>query len=176
MNNRQDYMKNRIQIVFLLCLLISHSGNAQSDTNHLYLDYIELNFADSTEKLISLVLQNDSNALVFTDTSEFKMISISRTQLCHLKIQTNKSIVKLENINEYISFIETKYRISVFMPINHNTCISSTYLRPDGLILLHSQTMEQMDANNNFDNCIVVDAGPTGYSSFEEFSINHTLD
>lgn len=165
-----------ILIAYFFCSLISFIGFSQSDTNHLYLDYLELDFADSSEKLISIVLYNESNVLLFTDTSQTKLIGINRTKSCDLKIHTNKSILTLENIKEYISFTETKYRISVFMPINHVACIYATCIRPDGLILLHSQTMKQMDFCGTPDNCVVVNAAPTGYSRFDEFEVNFILE
>jgi hypothetical protein len=156
-------------------MLIPLCGISQSDTSHLYIDYVELNFADTSEKLISLTLQNKSNSLVFKDVSELSMIGIDRAKICDLKVHTNRSIFVLQNINESINFIGTKYRISIFVPANHKTCVYTTYVQPDGMELLHSQSTKQIDIHDNFDNCIVVNSGPTGYTRFEEFEINFTL-
>lgn len=163
-------------LIIVIYLLISLSGKTQSDTNHLYLDYIQLQFEDSTEKLLSLVFENNSNTIVFTDTSQCKMFGINRYKTCNLSIRTNKSTVILENINEYISFINTKYRISVFMPLNHNDYVSALYMEPSGYILLHSQTGELMDQGVIFGNCVEVDAAPVGYTRFEEFKVKSILE
>jgi len=126
-------------MLILFALLISNITIAQCDTNYLYLDYLEISFEDSTEYLVTLKLENGSDTLKFTDLSDVKMIGISRAKECKMTLTTNKSEIILENINEYLSFIETKYCILINMPKNHSVCVEATYFQPDGWILIHSQ-------------------------------------
>lgn len=165
-------MITRTPIQILFILLLSNMSNAQCDTNFLYLDFLELTFEDSTEYALNLKLVNETDTLKFDHFTQMKMIGIHKNKECKLSIITNKSEIILDNINEYLSFIETKYRLSIHMPLNHSTCIEATCFRPDGLILTHSQTM----STNNLKNCVLVDSGPTGYSRTEKFEISNLLN
>lgn len=167
-------MTNRF--IFSLFVFLSFSGKAQSDTNYLCMDYLKLDFSDSTEKLTSLVLNNDSNTLVFTDTSKFKMIGINRYNVCNLMIRTNKSDILFENINEYISYSDTKYRLTIFFPANHSTCVYGSYYLPDGSVAFHSQTLKSIDIVQDFDFCADAYADPTNYSKFIKFVFNYVLE
>jgi hypothetical protein len=164
-------MVKRTSLLFFCISLFSYLGQAQCDTNFLYLDYLELSFEDSTEFALSLKLINETDTLRFDNFSEMKMIGINKNKECKLIIKTNKSEVILEGINEYISFIKTKYRLSIYMPFNHSTCIEASYFQPDGLILIHSQTMK----TETLINCILVDSGPTGYSNHQTFETTKLL-
>ena len=165
-------MANRISTLILFIFLLSIRSIAQTDTNYLYLDFLELSFEDSTENLISFKFENATDTLSFNNAFPCKTIAISRKSECRLILTTNKSAVILENINEYLSFLKAKHIISIFLPTNHTTCVDATYLNPDGSILLHSQTMKTLKLQN----CIIVDAGPSGYANFEKLEPNCVLD
>lgn len=165
-------MAHRISILILFISLLSNRSIAQSDTNFLYLDFLELSIEDSTEFLISVKFENATDTLSFNNVLACKMIGISRKSECRLKLTTNKSVVILEDINEYLSFHEAKHVISIFLPTNHSSCIEATYLNPDGSILLHSQTMRQLQSRD----CIIVEAGPSGNADFKKFETNYVLD
>ncbi len=164
-------MIKRTQILIIFFLILSNQIKAQCDTNFLYLDFLEIAIEDSTERILSLKFVNVNDTLEFDNPSQIKMIGINKKKECKLIITTNKSEVILDSINEYLSFTETKYKLSIQMPINHSTCIEATFFRPDGLILIHSQTMK----TNPLINCVIVDAGPTGYSRFESFESTNLL-
>ncbi len=147
-------------------------GLTQCDTNYLSLDFMELYIEDPTEHLIELKLVNDSDTLKFGGISDCKMVGINRKKECRLILTTNKSEITLENINEYLSFVESKFKISIIMPKNHSVCVEALYLQPGGSILVHSQTM----ATSHLIDCIIVQAGPTGYASFEKFEHQFRLE
>jgi hypothetical protein len=157
-------MKNPIKLLIFFTLLISNIGISQCDTNYLSLDYLELFLEDSTEHLIELKLVNDSDTLQFGNISDCKMVGINRKKECRLIMKTNKSEITLEDINEYLCFAIAKYKISIYMPKNHTVCVEASYFQ-DGSILVHSQTM----ATSHLTDCIIVQAGPTGFASFEKF-------
>lgn len=165
-------MVNRISSLILFIFLLSNRSIAQSDTNFLYLDFLELSIEDSTENLLSFKFENATDTLSFSNVLACKMIGISRKSECRLIVTTNKSVVILENINEYLSFPEAKHFISIILPTNHSSCVEATYFNPDGAILLHSQTMRQLQSRD----CIMVEAGPSGYADFKKFETNYVLD
>jgi len=168
-------MTRLLQIILLIPLISSSICYTQSDTNLLYIDLLEINFADSSEQLLKLEFRNESDTILFTDVSKCRMIGINKTKTCELLVKTTKSEFILQDINEYISFIETKYRISIYLPINHSNCLNAMYQQPDGLGLFHSQTVVQSKNNSNLTDCIEVVAGPTGYAQFEQFDHNYLL-
>lgn len=164
-------MKKRNQLLIFFILTLSKIGLSQCDTNYLYIDYLELTLEDSKELVENLKLVNNTDTLFFEDASKIKMIGISKNKKCKMIIKTNKSEVIFDSINEYISFTETKYRISIHMPLNHTNCVEATYIRPDGLQLIHSQTM----ITTTLKDCVIVDSGPTGYSRFSKFETTDLL-
>lgn len=162
-------MVNRISILIFSIFILSTRSIAQSDTNFLYLDFLELSIEDSTENLLSLKFENATDTLSFSNVLACKMIGISRKSECRLIVTTNKSVVILENINEYLSFPEAKHFISIMLPTNHSSCLQATYTQPDGS---HTQTWSTFDLQD----CIIVEAGPTGYADFKKFKPNYVLD
>lgn len=165
-----------IQILFFLQLLINNYAYSQSDSNHLVIDFLEINFLDSSETLEYIKFINETDTLIFTDISNCKMVAINGLKTCQMYLKTNKTEITFENINEYISFIETKYLFAIQIPINHSNCIDAIYLQPDGTEMFHSQTMEHWKNQGNSKTCISVNAGPTGYTRFEKFEYNFTLE
>jgi hypothetical protein len=165
-------MKNHIKLLIFFTLFISNIGIAQCDTNYLSLDFMELFLEDSTEHLVELKLVNDSDTLQFGNISDCKMVGINRKKECRMILKTNKSEITLENINEYLCFVESKFKISIIMPKNHSACVEALYLQPGGSILVHSQTM----ATSRLIDCINVQAVPTGYASFEKFEHHYRLE
>lgn len=97
------------------------------------------------------------------------MIGISRKSECRLIVTTNKSVVVLENINEYLSFPKAKHFISIFLPTNHSSCVVATYSQPDGS---HTETWSTVDPKD----CVMVEAGPSDYADFKKFEPNYVLD
>ena len=162
-------MVNRISILIFSIFILSTRSIAQSDTNFLYLDFLELSIEDSTENLLSLKFENATDTLSFSNVLACKMIGISRKSECRLIVTTNKSVVILENINEYLSFPKAKHFISIILPTNHSSCVEVTYSQPDGS---HTQTWSAVDPKD----CIMVEAGPSGYADFKKFETNYVLD
>lgn len=160
----RNRMKTHIKLLFFFTLLISNIGITQCDTNYLSLDFMELFFEDSTEHLKELKLVNESDTLKFGNISDCKMVGINRKKEYRLILTTNKSEITLQNVNEYLCFATAKYKIVIYMPKNHSVCVEASYFE-DGSILVHSQTM----ATSRLIDCIIVQAGPTGYASFEKF-------
>lgn len=157
-------MKNHFKLLIFFTLFISNIGKTQCDTNYLSLDYLELFLEDSTEHLVELKLVNDSDTLQFGNISDCKMVGINRKKECRMILTTNKSEITLEDINEYLCFADVKYKIAIYMPKNHSICVEASYYYSLS-ILVHSQTM----ATSHLIDCIIVQAGPTGYASFEKF-------
>lgn len=164
------------QILILLQLLINNYGYSQSDTNHLVIDFLEIDFLDSSETLEYVKFINETDTLIFTDLSNCKMVAINGRKTCQIYLKTNKTDFTFENINEYISFTDTKYRITIQIPFKHSNCIDAIYLQPDGMEMFHSQTMEHSKNQDNLKTCMYVTAGPTGYTRFEIFEYNFTLE
>ena len=163
-------------MLIFIQLLIGNSGYAQSDTNHLVIDCLELDFLDSNETLEYLKFMSNTDTLIFTDTSKCKMIAINRWKISQLYLKTNKTEFVFKNINIYISFIDTKYRISIQIPENHSNCIDASFLQPDGLEVFHFQTMEHSKNQNGPITCMSIYACPTAYKRSEKYEYQYLLE
>lgn len=159
------------QLLVFLAFMVTSLNYAQCDTNFLYLDYLELSIEDSTEYLVDIQFANQTDTLFYADFTDIKLIGINRNKECKMIVKTNKSEFVLENINEYLGSIKTKYRISIHLPLNHSTCVEAICFQADGLEVYHSQSMSE----TNLKDCIHVDSGPTGYSDFSLFETTRFL-
>jgi hypothetical protein len=161
-----DGMKRVRGCLLIIVMFFAENATAQWDSTYLFLDKLEIHFTDSTEHIESIVFQNSKNALVFRDTSGVKQVGIKRRDTCSLYIRTNYSTLRLENINEYLEFEETKFKLSIWCPKHHMDCVSAVYMRPDGLELFHGQTMTAYDSGVDFTHCAEVYGAPIGYRDF----------
>lgn len=157
-------------------MFIGNLARTQKDTNHLVIGYLELTLQDTNETLLFVKLINESDTLTFTNISDCKMTAINRWKTCDMVLKTNKTDFVFENINEYLSFPEAKYRIYIEIPLIHSNCINATIMQPDGLEMFHPQTMEHSKNEGEKIECMNISAAPTGYNQFEEFVYNFILD
>ena len=169
-------MNKTVLLTILFSLVTVGRIQAQCDTNYLYIGSITIVFADSTEQLKSVTFKNEMNSIVCKDNDLHQLIGINKQKECRLVLKTSNAEVTIENVNEYISFIGTKYDFLIYFPANHDSCIAGMYTQPDGYILIHSQSMKGIRENPESGGCVSVEVGPTGYANSEKFDPQLLLD
>lgn len=161
----------------LVCFLsFSQSLFAQIDTNYLYIDSVDLRFSDPKEKLESITFQNGSNHLVFNNSSRCHLIGIRRSKPCRMIIETNYAEIRIENINEYIAFTDTKHRIVIEFPKQHSTCTEITYTTPQNMYQNRKTFPEKPIDYPQERKCVLLETFPVDFATNEEFPRKHLLE